>query len=176
MKIGTPLRVPGPAGHLADRTSFRTGLSQLQAFSPNPVVSVNLFSIQATGFLIVTSPERAPVDEAIFFADQLERSGMHRCAVILNRFHEASPAEADAAAEAARLVPSLGPRLAEKVARRHADVHLLARRDRLALKKLADALNQHKPVSLADREADVHDVSGLVNLHGELFGAVSENA
>jgi hypothetical protein len=74
------------------------------------------------------------------------------------------------------LVPALGPRLAEKVARTHAEFQLLARRDRLALKKLAHALNQDKPICLADREADVHGVPGLVNLHGELFGGVFENA
>ena len=54
---------------------------------------------------------------AIFLARELDREGMHRAALIVNRVHPASADGADRAATSTRLAPSLGVRLAEKVAR-----------------------------------------------------------
>jgi len=62
----------------------------------------------------------------------------------------------------------LGPRLAEKVVRTHRDVQRLARRDHAALERLRAALRDD-PICLIDREADVHNIAGLVDLQRELF-------
>ena len=123
----------------------------------------------ATGFIVVSSPEREAVDEAIMFARELERFGMHRCAAIVNRVQPLGQADAGVAATTARLLPSLGPRLAATVARTHEQVQILARRDRNALARLTEQLRMD-PVCATDREGDVHDAIGLVALHDELFG------
>ena len=94
---------------------------------------------------------------------------MHRSAVIVNRVQPLDPAGAEIPATVARLAPALGARLARTVARAHADVQALARRDQAALSRLRRALDDPDLVCLADREADVHDVEALVDLHNELF-------
>ena len=69
---------------------------------------------------------------------------------------------------AARLADVFGARLADKVASTHRDVQRLARRDHAAVKRLRAALRDD-PICLIDREADVHDIPGLVDLQMELF-------
>jgi len=131
----------------------------------------DLLTDAATAFLIVTSPDRAPLEEAIYFAAELEREGIHRCGVIVNRVHPFDPTERDIATTATRLQDALGAPLAGRVARAHADVQRLARSDQVALERLRLALHEAEPICLADREADVHDVAALVELQRELFGA-----
>ncbi|MGO9820009.1 MAG: hypothetical protein ACLPTJ_05070, partial [Solirubrobacteraceae bacterium] len=73
----------------------------------------------------------------------------------------------------ARLQEALGAHVAQLVARTHADIQLLARGDRAALERLRLVLRDSEPICLADRESDVHDVGALVDLHHELFSAVT---
>jgi anion-transporting ArsA/GET3 family ATPase len=124
--------------------------------------------IQPARFLIVTSPERAAVDEALFFATELDRAGMHRAGVIVNRVHPFDTTDLDVAATATRLAPVLGSSLAERTARTHAQVQRLAQRDAAAIARLHSALHD-EPVSLDDRPSDVHGISGLAALYEELF-------
>ena len=138
---------------------FRSRAADIQALLTDPT----------TAFLVVTSPERAPLDEAIFFAGELERAGMNRSAMIVNRVHPLDLGERDTATTSARLTHTLGSPLAEKVARTHAEIQRLARRDQAALRRLRDALRDPDPICLGDRETDVHNIRGLVDLHQELF-------
>jgi len=123
-----------------------------------------------TGFLIVTSPERAALEEAIFFTGELDRAGMHRSGLIVNRVHPVDALERDSAGTAARLTPALGSALAVKVASAHADVQVLARRDAAAIGSLRCKMHGVRPVCVADRERDVHSLEDLVDLHAALFG------
>lgn len=118
--------------------------------------------------MLVTSPERAALDEAIFFAAELDRKGMHRCGLSVNRVHPLELDERDTAVTTVRLAPPLGARLAGEVARMHADVQLLARRDAAAVERLRGALPDADPITLTDR--DLHDIGGLVDFDSELFG------
>jgi anion-transporting ArsA/GET3 family ATPase len=159
---------------LDDLTTFFALLSGLlEGFRARAADVRDLLTDPATAFLIVTSPERAALEEAIFFAAELERAGMHRCGVVVNRVHPFDPSERDIATTTSRLQDRLGAPLAERVARAHADVQLLARSDRVALERLGLALGDAEPICLADRESDVHDVAALVDLHRELFGAAA---
>jgi anion-transporting ArsA/GET3 family ATPase len=119
-------------------------------------------------FLIVTSPERTALEETLFFAAGLDRAGMHRAGVIVNRVHPLEAAGPDIAENAARLAPVLGTELAERTARAHAEVQRLAQRDAAAIARLRSALHA-EPVCLADRPSDVHDIPALVALYEELF-------
>jgi anion-transporting ArsA/GET3 family ATPase len=169
--FGALRRITG-VGLLDDLTTFFTLLSGLlEGFRARAADVRQILTDPTTGFLIVTSAERAALEEAIFFAAELERDGMHRSAVIVNRVHPLDPDERDIVTTAARLQPVLGAPLAHRVARTHADVQLLARRDQAALRRLRLALHDPEPICLADREADVHEIDALVDLHRELFGA-----
>jgi anion-transporting ArsA/GET3 family ATPase len=141
-------RITG-VGLLDDLTTFFQLIAELLGGFRERAAGVHeLLTDQASGFLIVTSPERAAVDEAIFFARELDREGMHRAALILNRVHPACRAGVNRAVTATRLAPSLGLHLAEKVARTHADVQQLAHRDQIAIERLGSALDDPEPIWL----------------------------
>ena len=130
-----------------------------------------LLTAPSTAFLLVTGPERGAVDETIFFAAELAAAGMHRGGAVVNRVQPLDARGADVAATAARLAPALGEPLAAQVAQAHADIQLLARRDRAAVARLHRALGGDAPVALADRAGDVHDIAALAGLQEELLGA-----
>ena len=161
-------RITG-TGLLEDLTSLFRQLSDLvDGFRRRAADVRDLLLDPASAFLIVTSPERAAVDEALFFAAELDRAGMHRAGVIVNRIHPLDPTDVDIPAIAARLVPVLGSSLAERAARTHAEVQRLAQRDATAIGRLRSVLKS-EPVPLAERPSDVHDIPGLMALRAELF-------
>ena len=151
-------------------TLFRLLAMLLDGFRRRAADVHALLGDPSTGFLIVTSPEHSAVDEALFFAAELDRAGLHRCGVIVNRVHPLDRAPHNTATVAARLRDPLGGRLADMVALTHADVQRLARRDADAVDRLLPALHDD-PISVPDREADVHDIRSLVDLHNDLFAA-----
>ena len=67
----------------------------------------------ATTFLIVTSPQHDPVEEAIFFHRKLREAGMPFGGLVVNRVHAAAETNGEVPAE---LVDELGEALAERVA------------------------------------------------------------
>ena len=151
-------------------TLFRLLAGLLDGFRRRAADVHALLGDPHTGFLIVTSPERSAVDEAVFFAAELDRAGLHRCGVIVNRVHPLDRAPHDAVTVAARLNDELGAPLAEKVACTHVEVQRLAGRDAGAVDRLRHALRDD-PIRVPDRDADVHDIGSLVELHNDLFAA-----
>src|SRR3954454_15104603 len=67
----------------------------------------------ATTFLIVTSPQHDPVEEAIYFHRKLEEAGMPFGGMVVNRVHPIAQANGAAPAE---LFDELGEALAKRVA------------------------------------------------------------
>ncbi len=149
-------------------TLFRLLAALLDGFHRRAADVHALLGDPHTGFLIITSPEHSAVNEASFFAAELDRSGLHRCGVIVNRVHPLDRAPHDTATVAARLRDPLGERLADNVALTHADVQRLARRDADAVDRLLLALHDD-PICVPDRETDVHDIRSLLDLHDHLF-------
>ena len=177
---GTLLRVAGLASAavrrivgvamLDDLTRFFGLLSGLlPGFRSRAAEIQSLLTDPATGFLIVTAPEREPIDEAIYLGEELERLGMHRAGLVVNRVHPYDPAGADIPRITERLTPALGEALAAKVARRHAELEHLAGEEEISLARLRRRLPDQLTRCLLDRGEDVHDVPGLVALHDELF-------
>jgi anion-transporting ArsA/GET3 family ATPase len=178
---GTVLRVAGlvsgalrrivGVAMLDDLTSFFRLLSGLMdGFRSRAAEIQSLLGEATTGFLIVTSGEAEPIEEAIFLGAELDKLGMHRTGVIVNRVHPLDPSGADMRRTTERLTPPLGGRLAAQVARKHAELQLLATREQDLLVRLRDVLDEPNHRSLGDRGEDVHDVPGLVALQQELFG------
>jgi anion-transporting ArsA/GET3 family ATPase len=127
-----------------------------------------LLSDPATTFLIVSSPEREPVEEAIFFRGKLADHGMPFGGLVVNRVHALDGAAGEDA-DAAGLEAALGTRLAAKVARAYAEERALAERDAAAIERLRAETGDPDPVVVPQLAGDVHDIDGLVAVHAHLF-------
>jgi len=143
---------------------FRERAAQVEALLRAP----------STRFLLVTSPEREPIEEAIYFQRRLRAARMRLGGAIVNRVHVDELGDEDGAlADLPALLAAeagLSPALAQRVADAFADEHALARRDAANVAKLAERLGTDVPllrVPLLD--GDVHDVDGLVRLQAQLF-------
>ncbi|WP_354698330.1 ParA-like partition protein [Paraconexibacter sp. AEG42_29] len=135
----------------------------------------------ATTFLIVSSPQHEPIEEAIHFAGKL-REARHRIgALIVNRVDpgvaDADPPDAEAlAALEEELTAELGAPLARKVARTMADARLLADRDAASIAHLQDALGEAEALLVPQLDDDVHDLEGLTLIHRHLFASDPDRA
>ncbi len=131
-----------------------------------------LLADPGTTFLVVTSPEREPAEEAIFFRRKLRDAGMPFGGLVINRVHrldagvESLPTPEAVAAE---LGPELGAKLAAKVARTYGEALAIAERDAAAIQRLCAQTGERDPVIVPELDGDVHDVAGLAAVHAHLF-------
>ena len=157
---------------LEDLSAFFRAIADLtDGFRRRSAAVDRLLADPATTFLVVTSPEHGAADEAIFFAARLRRAGLPFGALIVNRVHPLDPLERDWHETAARLEGALGRSLARRVARTHAQVQQLARRDAASIARLARELGERDPVCVPDFEVDVHDLEALAAVEARLFAA-----
>jgi anion-transporting ArsA/GET3 family ATPase len=129
-----------------------------------------LLADPATTFLIVTSPEPEPVEEAIFFHGRLADAGLPFGGAVVNRAHTGPDTGGDVAVS---LVPVLGDRLAARVAQTATELTVLAERDAQTIARLTDTLGGPPPIVVPLLDGDVHDVPGLARLLPHLFGGPS---
>jgi anion-transporting ArsA/GET3 family ATPase len=120
----------------------------------------------ATTFLIVTSPQHDPVEEAIFFHRKLREAGMPFGGMVVNRVHAAPETNGDVPDE---LVEELGEALAERVADSAHDQAALAARDHAAIDHLEAELQSPPTIRIPELEDDVHDIDGLALVRAHLF-------
>jgi anion-transporting ArsA/GET3 family ATPase len=174
--LGLLRRITG-AELLSDLSDFFRLLGGLLGGFRTQAAAVEaLLRAPGTTFLLVTSPEREPIDEALFFRRRLRDAGMALGGAIVNRVHVDELASQDGALQdlPARIeqTAALSAALAKQVAAAFADEHALARRDAANVAHLRERLGAGIPllrVPLLD--GDVHDVEGLVRLHAHLFAA-----
>jgi anion-transporting ArsA/GET3 family ATPase len=135
-----------------------------------------LLADPATTFLIVTSPEREPVEEAIFFRGKLREAGMPFGGLVVNRVHPLADGDEDLDVDA--LAAELGgdAALARKVARTLREFRVLAKRDAAAVQRLKRQLGDTDPIVVPHLDGDVHDVDGLVAVHRHLFASGPDRA
>jgi len=148
---------------------FRSLAGLIDGFRERALGVQALLADPATTFLIVSSPERAPTEEAIFFASQLAAAELPLGGLIVNRVHRRGLGERTPAAIADALRDSLGDRLAARVAANAADVDVLVRRDRQAIARLSEALGESAPVIVGHLDHDVSDLAGLAEIEAQLF-------
>jgi anion-transporting ArsA/GET3 family ATPase len=146
---------------------FRSLSGLLDGFRLRAAGVKELLGDPATTFLVVTSPEREPVEEALFFHGRLRDARMPFGGLVVNRVHEQPGAGSDAAR--AELAGALGERLAGKVADAVRDVEVLAARDAAAIERLKRELGVDDPVLVPQLEQDVHDLAGLALLEPYLL-------
>src|SRR5215210_521524 len=120
----------------------------------------------STTFLIVTSPQHDPVEEAIFFHRKLDEAGMPFGGMVVNRVHALMEADGEVPAE---LVDELGEALAARVADSASEQAALAARDHAAIDHLEAALHSPPTVRVPELEDDVHDIDGLALVRAHLF-------
>ena len=172
--LGALNRIVG-AGMLDDLRTFFALLSGLVDGIRERAADIeSLLKLPTTGFVVVTSPSELPAQEAEYLAAELDRMGLHRRALVVNRIHPVDPDGPAEDAVAKRLERVLPAALARTVAGVHASLQVLARREAEAIGRLANALPQTEPQLLIDRSTDVHDLPGLAALSAELFGDRSE--
>ncbi|MEY2569612.1 MAG: hypothetical protein QOE35_4141 [Actinomycetota bacterium] len=130
-----------------------------------------LLSDSGTAFVLVASPRRDAVDEALFFADKLLESGIGVDALVVNRLHPRFGGDAGQSGTAER----------ERAADAAATPALSALYTNLADFRDIAAREEHHFASLASRVApapvarvpfladDVHDIAGLETVGAYLF-------
>ncbi len=175
--LGLLKRVTG-AELLSDLSDFFRLLGGLLGgFRERAAQVEELLRAEGTTFLLVTSPEREPIEEAIYFRRRLRAAGMALGGAIVNRVHGDEPGADGALADLPALLEGeagLSPALAARVAAAFADEHALARRDAANVARLGERLGAGVPLlQIPLLDGDVHDVGGLVRLGAELF-AVSD--
>jgi len=134
-----------------------------------------LLSDPATTFLIVTSPEREPAAEAIFFRSKLREARMPFGGLIVNRVAVLGDGEdRDPVAVRARLRDALGDALATKVAASAEDLQVLAARDAASIEGLKQALDEPDPVVVPLLDRELQEIEGLLVLYRHLMGSADE--
>jgi len=117
-------------------------------------------------FLLVTSPQRDAIDEAIFFRRRLRDQRLPFGGAIVNRMNEGPSSEADVSGDLHAL---LGDKLGHKVAQNFEDHSRLAAHDRANVARLMRELGREPLIAVPLLDDDVHDVLGLAELDEYLF-------
>ena len=129
-----------------------------------------LLADRRTTFLLVTSPRRDAIDEAIFFHRRLRERGLPFGGVVVNRMSNLAVESEEP--DAAELEALLGSDLGRKVAGNLEDYEAIAVRDRENVARLARDLGDCAPPILVPHlEDDVHDLRGLAQMDEYLFAA-----
>jgi anion-transporting ArsA/GET3 family ATPase len=165
---------------LADlSTFFRLLGGMTDDFRVRAAAVEKMLMASTTAFVLVTSAQREPIDEAIWFRRTLRETGLPFSGTIVNRVHH------DILGSGERSVPlraeviaaldnGLGGDLAERVAENFYDYHVLARRDELNISRLAAGGDGRPLVLVPHFDDDVHDVEGLIRVHRYLFASDAE--
>jgi anion-transporting ArsA/GET3 family ATPase len=155
-------------------TFFQLLGSMTEDFGTRATQVEQMLHAPTTAFLLITSAQTEPIDEAIWFRRTLQQSGLPFAGVIVNRVHHDMLGDSEAADLAPALAPYLGSELAGRVAENFLDYHLLARRDTRNIARLADELDGEPVLLVPQLDDDVHDVEGLLRVHAFLFATAQE--
>ena len=148
---------------------FRSMGTLIDGFRERSAAVKALLSDPTTTFLIVASPEREPVAEAIFFRRKLREAGLPFGGLIVNRAAVLGDDDrADPVAVRAQLRDALGDALAAKVAACASDLQQLAARNAEAIERLTAALDEADPVVVPRLDGEVQDIDGLLLLYRHL--------
>jgi anion-transporting ArsA/GET3 family ATPase len=153
---------------------FRSLSGMIDGFKERASAVNALLADPATVFVLVTSPEREPIDEAIFFWRKLKAARMPFGGVVVNRVHHDLLGDAEVEDVTAELESELGDKLATRVAENFRDYHVLARRDAQNIRRLGRQLRESRLLLVPYLDEDVHDVEGLARLDKYLFATEEE--
>lgn len=156
---------------LADLSTFFQLLGGMtQDFSERAAQVEKMLRADTTAFLLVTSAQGEPIDEAIWFRRTLQESGLPFAGVIVNRVHHVL-GDAEPAAIVEALSDELGTELATRVGENFREYHVLARRDEHNIARLQAEMDGRPLLLVPHLDDDVHDVEGLLRIHAYLFAS-----
>jgi anion-transporting ArsA/GET3 family ATPase len=130
----------------------------------------------SSGFVLVASPARLAIDEALYFHRRLSEAGMPFVATVVNRAHP-DPAEAAPPSPRRRRAGAapVDPELARALQKAYDDLHRLARAERRTISRLE--VDTDEPLLLVpELETDVHDLRGLAHVAELMLGEPSAPA
>jgi len=156
---------------LADSLAFFQAFSGMETgFRERADEVVALLRAERTNFVVVASPRRDTITEAVWFAHQLDEQGVGVAAAIVNRVQpafdvgdESSGLDASAAADVSDALAALWTNLAELRQVRAAELAALA--------PLVEMTEPAPFVLLPLLDEDVHDLDTLDAIAGHLFDA-----
>ena len=153
---------------VADAVAFFQAFEGMEEGFRNRAQHVlGLLSDPVTAFVLVASPRRDAVDEALFFAEKLRESGIGVEALVVNRLH---PRFGDgAAAEARSRADSLTGTPLGGLYSNLADFRSVAEREEAHFGSLASRIAPAPVARVPFLAADVHDLHGLVAVGDFLF-------
>jgi anion-transporting ArsA/GET3 family ATPase len=147
---------------VGDLTTFFTLLGGMtDEFNARAKRVEQLLHAPDTAFLLVTSAQTQPTDEAIWFHQTLRDGQLPFVGAIANRVHEPVPR--------GEVALDLPPDLTAKLAASVADYAVLADRDAANLARLRDAFADEPLLTVPELHSDVHDVQGLLAIQRKLF-------
>jgi anion-transporting ArsA/GET3 family ATPase len=162
---------------LADLSAFFRVLGGVvDGFAERASAVSRLLVDPGTTFLIVTSPEPASVEEAIFLRRRLSEAGMPFGGLIVNRVRvlARNPPTIDESALTADFDGD--HRLAVRSIETLRDLRALARRDAAGLRRLSVEFDDEHPTLVPQLDRDVSDVAGLVTVQRFLFAPRRERS
>ncbi len=160
---------------LADLTTFFTLLGDMtDDFGVRAKEVEKMLKADSTGFLLISSAQREPIDETMWFARTLKEGGLPFAGVVVNRVHHDPLGEHEPGDVAAALRDEIGPQLAARVAENLHSYHALARRDERNIARLSAELSDPPLLLVPHFDDDVHDVEGLLRVHRYLFATSAQ--
>jgi anion-transporting ArsA/GET3 family ATPase len=147
---------------------FRSLSGILDGFGDRTRAVQELLRSQEAAFVVVTSPEPEPVQEARFLAARLAETGRPAPQLIVNRVHLEGLGGRSAEELEEELQAALGGDLARRVAANLADVDVLVRRDRATIEELSGLLDGRPPVLVGHLDEEVQDLLGLSRVAEQL--------
>jgi anion-transporting ArsA/GET3 family ATPase len=162
---------------IADLSTFFGLLGDMtEDFSERAAGVERMLHASTTAFLLVTSAQRAAIEEAIWFRRTLRESGLPFAGVIVNRFHHDMLGDTPPGDLRAALDEVLAGDLSTRVAENFADYHRLARRDEVNVGRLEAELGERALLLVPHLDDDVHDITGLSRVSRYLFATDEERA
>lgn len=155
---------------LSDLSTFFRSLSGvIEGFGERTRGVDALLRSEQTTFLIVTSPEAEPAQEATFVAERLAAAGIRAGEMIVNRVHSEGLGGYSRGEVSDLLADDLGDELAGRVAGNLADFDVLVRRDRATIARLSATLHGREPILVPHLDEDVQDLLGLARIAEHLL-------
>ena len=162
---------------LTDLSTFFQLLGDMtDDFSVRAAQVERLLRAETTAFLLVSTAQGAPIEEALWFGQTLESSGLPFAGVVVNRVHHDMLGDREPLELGAELDKALPPELAARVAENFHDYHVLARRDERNVARLAAELDGRPLLLVPHLDDDVHDIDGLLAMHRYLFATEQHRA
>jgi anion-transporting ArsA/GET3 family ATPase len=169
---------------LQDLSEFFQSFGDMaEGFSERAQRVNELLGDRRTNFILVTAPERDPIDEAVFFWRRLKEADLPFGGVVVNKVHPDYVRMSDESLPPEELLQDIersidgtpgAAELAAKVAENFENYRMLAARDRENMKLLTDRIADDCVLEVPYFDQDVHDIPGLAKVNRYLFATDAE--